>query len=124
MESKLKDIRMSPRKVNLIAGLIRMRSVHDALEILKVLPKKSAGFLFKALASAVSNAEHNDKKDADTLIVKSVVVNQGRTLKRGRPGYKGKTMPIKKHSSHVSIVLEDSEVTPKKTSKKVPPTKS
>ena len=109
---------MSPRKVNLIAGLIRMRSAHDALEILKVLPKKSAGFLFKALSSAVSNAEHNDKKDAETLIVKSVVVNMGRTLKRGRPGYKGKTMPIKKHSSHVSIVLEESQTPVKKTPSK------
>ena len=118
MESKLRNIRMSPRKVNLIAGLIRMRSVNEALEILKVLPKKSAGFLFKALASAASNAEHNSKKDADDLIVKSVVVNQGRTLKRGRPGYKGKTMPIKKHSSHVSILLEETPSTPKKTSSK------
>ncbi len=112
---------MAPRKVNLVAGMIRMLPATKALEILKVLPKKSADFLVKVLASAISNAEHNEKKDVDTLIVKSVVVNMGTTMKRGRPGFKGKTMPIKKHSTHVTIQLEEvtaEKKAPKKASAK------
>lgn len=113
---------MAPRKVNLVAGLIRRKSANQALEILKVLPKKSAGFLTKALASAISNAEHNEKKDGDNLIVESVVVNQGTTMKRGRPGFKGRTMPIKKHSTHVTIQLK--EVTKEKPTTKTPSKKA
>ena len=107
MKATARHIRMTPRKVSLVAGLIRNKPVKEALGILKFTPRYAAERLYKALYSAASNAEHNDKKDLNTLIVSEVIINEGRTLKRGLPVSKGRWHRILKRSSHVHIILKD-----------------
>ena len=107
MQATARHIRMTSRKVNLVAGLIRNKPVKEALSILKFTPRYAAEKLYQTLYSAASNAEHNDKKDLNNLIVSEVIINEGRTLKRGLPVSKGRWHRILKRSSHVHIILKD-----------------
>lgn len=106
-------LRMSPRKVRLVVDIIRGMEVAPALSQLRHMSKAAALPVEKLLRSAMANAEHNAKLDAKTLFIKSIVVNQGPTLKRFRPRAMGASAPILKRTSHVSIVLA-----PKEESKK------
>ena len=85
MKAYLKRVRISPKKANLVACLIRGKNATEALDILKFTPKRAAGILHKLLKSAIANAEHNSKQDKDKLVVKEVVVTQGPTYKRSIP---------------------------------------
>lgn len=106
MKAILKNLRISPKKVNLVAGLVREKSVIDALTILSLTPKRSAKKLRDTLQSAVKNAEQNFKQDAKNLEIDQIVVTQGRTLKRFNPVSRGRAHPILKRSSHVQITLK------------------
>lgn len=107
MKVVIKHIRMSSRKMNLVAGLVRKKNVLEALSILKFAPKAAAEVMYKALHSAVSNAEHNDKKDPKNLVIDKIVINEGKTLKRGIPVSRGRWHRILKRSSHIHIYLKD-----------------
>jgi len=76
------------------------------LEILKYTPKKAAKLLYKLLTSAVSNAVSNFKQDQKALIIKEIIVTKGPTLKRGVPVSRGRTYPILKRTSHITLILE------------------
>ncbi len=101
-------LRMSPRKVRLVADKIRGRQINEASAILDYSPKRAAGAVKKVLRSAVANAENNFKiEDIDRLFVKTVFVDQGPTLKRMRPMSMGRSGRIRKRTSHLTIVLEE-----------------
>ncbi len=106
MEAHLRKIRLSPKKANVVAGLIRGKSVNEALTILKFTPKKASQFLYKALHSAVSNAEQNDHLKRENLKIKEVVVNKAAFLKRFLPSTRGRALPLNKPTTHISVFLE------------------
>jgi large subunit ribosomal protein L22 len=118
MKAIVRTSRITPKKANLIAGMIRAKSANEALEILKYTPKKAADILYKLVNSAVSNAVNNFKQDQKALLIKEVIVTKGPTLKRGVPVSRGRIYPILKRTSHITVILEiDSEATAKKTKK-------
>ncbi|MCA9352934.1 50S ribosomal protein L22 [Patescibacteria group bacterium] len=106
MKASLKNYRQSPRKVRLVADLIRGKNVHDALTELKFLPKRASEVMTKLIASAVANAENNFKVQQDDLVVKDVSVDQGITLKRYRPRARGVAKRINKRTSNINVSLE------------------
>jgi large subunit ribosomal protein L22 len=108
METKAqaKYIRIAPRKVQVIIPAIKGRKVEDAISILQFMPRKGARILQKVLHSAVANAEQN-KVDIDTLVVKTVLVDGGPTLKRFMPRAMGRAYPILKRTSHITVFLEE-----------------
>ncbi|MGA3084966.1 MAG: 50S ribosomal protein L22 [Thermodesulfobacteriota bacterium] len=108
METKAqaKYIRIAPRKVQVIIPAIKGRKVEEAISILQFMPRKGARILQKVLHSAVANAEQN-KVDIDTLVVKTVLVDGGPTLKRFMPRAMGRAYPILKRTSHITVFLEE-----------------
>ncbi len=104
MKAKLNNYRQSPRKVRLVADLVRGKSVAHARAELKHLAKRAATPLLKLIDSAVANAGNKEGKK-DNLFVKSIQVDKGIVLKRSMPRAHGRAFPIHKHSSHVSIEL-------------------
>ncbi len=96
---------MSPRKVRVVANAIKGKSVREAENTLKFLGRRPKFPLEKLLKSAVSNAKHNFNIDSSLLMVKDIRVDTGPTLKRRLPRARGMTSPIKKRSSHVTMVL-------------------
>lgn len=103
----LRNLRMSPRKVRLVAHLVRGMDVDEADAQLAHAGRASATPVRKLLQSAIANAEHNAKLDRRNLFVRQILVNQGPTLKRFRPRAFGRAAPIRKRSSHLSVVLEE-----------------
>ena len=113
MESKavLKLARVSPRKARLVADLVRGREVGEALEILTFTRKKSAKFIKDLIESAVANAEFKAKRDnstldIDDLVIKTIYVDGGPTLRRFRPRARGMATPVLKRTSHITVVLD------------------
>jgi len=107
MKSTLRNVRISPKKVNLIADLIRGERVEDAKNILAFTPKKGAKILATLLDSAIANAENNFKQNKQDLVIKEIKVSKGFTLKRFRPVSRGRSHPILKKAAHIHIFLEN-----------------
>ena len=105
MKAIVRNIRISPKKANLVAEMVRGKQVQEALNILKFTPKKAALMLYKVIDSAAANAENNQKLDRDNLFVKSLIVTKGPTFKRGMPVSRGRWHPILKRTSHVRVEL-------------------
>lgn len=103
----LHQLRMSPRKVRLVANLLKDMDVHEADAQLTHLQKGAVVPIRKLLHSAIANAEHNAKLDRANLFVRQVRVDQGTTLKRSQPRAFGRATPIRKRTSHVTIVLDE-----------------
>ncbi|AEM68542.1 50S ribosomal protein L22 [Mycoplasma putrefaciens] len=106
-KAKLSMIRISPRKVRLVADTIRNKSVANAIAILQNTNKDAVEPVLKLLNSAVANAVNNNGMDADKLFVKTIFVNEGPTLKRFRPRAHGRAYEIFKRTSHIVIVVSD-----------------
>jgi len=104
--AKLRYFRSSPRKMRLLANLIRGLGIEEARIQLGVSDKRLALPLLKLLNSAVANAKHNNEVDEKTLMVKTVFVDGGPVLKRWMPRAMGRATPIRKRTSHVTIVVE------------------
>jgi len=111
-----KFVRYTPRKVNQVCTLIRGKKVEKAFETLSFLPKSAATLVEKVLKSATANS--GKLKDPSGLKVKEAWVGNGPILKRMRPGPMGRGMPIKKRTSHLTIVVTSVGVTPDKRKKK------
>jgi large subunit ribosomal protein L22 len=108
--AKLKNVPSSPRKMRLVADLIRGQKVNKALNILKFESKVGAGKLEKLLLSAISNwrQKNSDTRIEDVdLYVKEIFVDGGRILKRLRPAPQGRAHRIRKRSNHVTLVIDD-----------------
>jgi large subunit ribosomal protein L22 len=107
--AKLNNVPTSPRKMRLVADLIRGEQVNKALNILKFEPNQGAARLEKLLLSAIANWQQKnediDLEDAD-LFVKEIRVDSGRILKRLRPAPQGRAHRIRKRSNHVTLVLD------------------
>lgn len=102
-----KNIRIAPRKIRIVADLIRGKNIGEAYAILKFTPKVGADVLEKVLKSAVANAEHNYDMNVDDLYISEVFVDQGPTLKRIHPRSRGQAFSILKRSSHVTVVVKE-----------------
>jgi large subunit ribosomal protein L22 len=109
-----RTVRQSPRKMRLVVDLVRGRPVGEAFAILRFSKKHAARQISKVLLSAVANArEHagkaNERLDEDTLYVKHAAVDPGPSLKRFMPAAQGRATPIRKRTSHVTIVVATKE---------------
>lgn len=102
-----RHIRMSPKKVRLIAGLIRGMDVDRAAAQLRFYRKDASVPVAKLLQSAVANASHNFKMSTDHLYIKAITVDQGPSMKRWRARAFGRAAEILKKSCHISIVLDE-----------------
>lgn len=105
VKASLNNLRISPKKVMLVAGLVRGMNAEEAIFQLRYLNKGSASFMVKLIESAMANAENNFNLSRKKLFVKSITVNQGVTLKRWRPMAFGRAGKIRKRSSKVNLVL-------------------
>jgi large subunit ribosomal protein L22 len=102
----LRGFRESPRKVRVVADMIRGRPVAEALTILRLQQRKAAAMLSKVLGSAIANAAENDKADADRLVVRSVAIDGGPVQKRWLSRSMGRANRINKRTSHVTVVVD------------------
>jgi large subunit ribosomal protein L22 len=102
----LRKFRQSPRKVRMVADMIRGRQVADARAILDFQPRKAAKMLLKVLDSAVANATTNEKADADALKVTKVTVDPGPVEKRWLARSMGRANRINRRTSNVTIVVD------------------
>ena len=113
IRSTAKGIRLSPRKMGLVASLIRGRSVADALVILQHTPKRAALPVQKIITSAKANAVNNHKMKEDGLMITQLQVTAGPRLKRFKPAAMGRALPFQKKATHVLIEVTG-ELKPKK----------
>lgn len=114
VKATAKYVRTSPRKVGLVAAMIRGRKAQDAMVVLAHAQKGAADPVGKVLKSAIANAENNHKMTASELLIESIFVGPGPTLKRFRAGARGRAKAVRKRSSHITVVLTDSKPTPAK----------
>ncbi len=113
-----KGVDQAPRKVALVASLVRGRSVADALVILDHTPKRSALVVKKAIASAAANATNNHGLDGKTLQISTLSVTAGPRLKRFKPASRGRALPFKKKTSHILVEVSGTEKIRKKPAEK------
>ena len=109
--AKLKDVPTSPRKMRLVADLIRGVEVNRALDILRYSKKEASNRLEKLIRSAIANWEaknEGNRKELDNgnVYVKTIMVDEGRTLKRIRTAPQGRASRIRKRSNHVTVILD------------------
>ena len=104
-----KYVRISSRKVKIVADLIRNKDVDEALAIVKFTPKASSKIIEKLLKSAIANAENNHGMKHENLYIAEIYANQGPTMKRILPRAKGSADRIRKRTSHIVVVLKEKE---------------
>jgi large subunit ribosomal protein L22 len=109
-----KGIDQTPRKVALVAGLVRGRSVADALVILENVPKRAAMPIKKAIEAARANATNNHGLDGKTLEITTLSVTAGARLKRFKPASRGRALPFQKKTSHILVEVSGAEKPKKK----------
>ncbi len=109
VKAQLRYTRISPRKVRLVADLIRGSSVSDAEKILEFTIKRASNPILKLLKSAVANAENNFNLKKENLYIEEIRVDGGPIIKRFRPRARGAAYPIQKKTSHILIVLKEGE---------------
>jgi large subunit ribosomal protein L22 len=107
VQAKLKYLRIAPRKVRLIADLVRGKDTAKAFAILKFSTNKTAPILIKLIKSAVANATNNSKLDENNLYISDLQVCGGPILKRSRPRARGSAFEIQKKTSHIFIKLDE-----------------
>ncbi len=107
--ARLSYIRIAPRKMRVIANLIRGQKVDKAINSLRFLNRAGSREFFKLLVSAVANAEDQGQDEVDELVIRTVTVDQGPTLKRWRPRAQGRATRIQKKTSHVLVELASAE---------------
>ncbi len=110
--ASVRSVRIAPRKVRLVADLIRGKKVADAIGILRYTPKVSAPIIRKVLESAVANAEHaaaesRARINSEEMIVSRIVVNEGPTGRRFIAGPRGRAMKVRKRSSQIELTISD-----------------
>ena len=101
-----RGVEQAPRKVSIVASLVRGRTVEDALVILSHTPRRSATPLVKVIESARANAINNDGLDIKTLVIKTLSVTTGKRMRRFRPASRGRALPFEKKSSNILVEVE------------------
>lgn len=105
-KAKLRYCRMAPRKLRVVADMIRGRPVEDAVNLLTYTRRAAAPVLRKLILSAVANAENQGELNTDELVVSRIMVDEGPTLKRWKPRAQGRAFRIDKKTSHVTVALD------------------
>jgi large subunit ribosomal protein L22 len=100
---------MSPRKLRVVANMVRGETVEEAMSTLALMPKKAARIISKALVSATANAEDKSGGDVDIdgLIVKTIAVDGGPVVKRWMPRAQGRANRVNHRTSHLTVVVSD-----------------
>lgn len=106
-KARIKMIRMTPRKMRVVANQIRGKDVQEAINFLTFCKRSAARPLLKLIKSAVSNADQKGGVDVDNLFVKELLVDGGPTLKRFMPRARGMATPVLKRTSRVSVTVEE-----------------
>jgi large subunit ribosomal protein L22 len=106
MKAYGKNIRISPKKMRVIAEAIKGLSLVEALNFLKFAPKKWADILYKVLFSAVKNAENNSNQSRENLSIQTLAITKGVVYKRGNPVSRGRMHPILKRTSNIKLELQ------------------
>ena len=101
-----KGVRMSPRKIGVVAALVRGRTVADALVILEHVPRRAALPVKKVIESARANADHNHNIKPDTLKIIELTVLPGPRLKRFRPAAQGRALPFQRRTAHIHVTVD------------------
>jgi large subunit ribosomal protein L22 len=107
----LSNLRVSPRKLNLVAGLIRNKPAQQAVATLTFSKRRIAGAVRKALESAIANAENNHQLDVDQLVVTRAEVGRSMVMKRFHARGRGKSARVEKWFSHLKIVVAERDAT-------------
>ncbi|WP_106585257.1 50S ribosomal protein L22 [Murinocardiopsis flavida] len=102
-------VRVTPRKARRVVDLIRGLPADEAQAVLRFAPQAASEPVGKVLASAIANAEHNDKLDRGSLVISRAWVDEGPTLKRIRPRGFGRAFRVTKRTSHITVVVETRE---------------
>lgn len=118
IKASAKHIKMSPRKVRLVVDVVRGKTVDEALDQLKFVKKLAVKPVIKLINSAVASAKHDFEIEQDNLKIAEIKVDEGNTLHRWKPRAFGKASPIRKRSSHISLVLAEIKESGKKIIKK------
>ena len=106
VKASAKSVRMSPRKVGVVAALVRGHTVADALTILSHTPRRSAIPVRKIIESVRANAENNHNYKPDSLQITHISVTPGPRLKRFRPASHGRALPFQRKTSHIYVQVE------------------
>ena len=106
----LRNLRIAPRKVRLVINLVRGMKVEEALNQLAFNPKISSEPVAKLIKSAAANAEHNFQADVSTLRIAKITADGGPTLTRSRARAHGSSAPIRKRTTHITIILSDEAI--------------
>src|SRR5947209_15799276 len=101
-----RHVRVSPTKARRVVNLVRGLPAREALTVLQFAPQAASVPVYKVLASAIANAENNERLDPDALLVAEAYVDEGPTLKRFRPRAQGRAYRIRKRTCHITIVVE------------------
>lgn len=101
-----RHVRISPSKARRVVNLVRGLPAKEALTVLQFAPQAASEQVYKVLASAIANAENNERLDPDALLVSEAYVDEGPTLKRFRPRAQGRAYRIRKRTCHITIVVE------------------
>lgn len=118
VRANIKGVDQAPRKISIVAGLVRSRTVADAMVILDHTPRRAAIAVKKAIQSAAANATNNHGLDSKTLKVSTISVTAGPRLKRSRPASRGRALPFAKKSTHILIEVSGLEKVIKRVIKK------
>jgi len=105
-KAQLNQLRVAPRKVRLLIDLIRGMNIEQAINQLELSKKHASRPVIKLLNSAAANALHNHDLKKETLGIKTAFVNDGQTLHRWMPRAMGRATPIRKRTSHITLILE------------------
>jgi large subunit ribosomal protein L22 len=111
VQALTKYVRVSPKKLREVTRVIQGRPAAEALDLLQLIPRKTARLVRKTLVSAIANAENNHRLASTQLVVKYALAEQGSVLKRFRPVSRGSAHSIHKHTSHIRIILSDNAAT-------------
>jgi large subunit ribosomal protein L22 len=106
VQAVAKGVQLSPRKVAVVAALVRGRSVEDALTILEHTPRRSAIAVKKTILSAKANADHNHGYKPNTLQITEISVTAGPRLKRYRPAARGRALPFERKTAHIRVIVD------------------
>ncbi|GLH97886.1 50S ribosomal protein L22 [Phytohabitans aurantiacus] len=101
-----RHVRISPTKARRVVNLVRGLPAQEALTVLKFAPQAASEQVYKVLASAIANAENNERLDPDALLVSEAYVDEGPTLKRFQPRAQGRAYRIRKRTCHITIAVE------------------
>lgn len=118
-----KGVALAPRKVSLVASLVRGRSVADALVILEHTPKRAAKTIAKVINSAKANAVNTHGIVEKDLVIETLTVTAGPRLKRYKPAAMGRALPFQKKTSHITVVVRGAEKPKKHASQRAAATK-